>query len=144
MPTPPIARFTVCGSAVKFTLTTTWPAPGACRIQLNTLMLSVSSMMLAPRSIAGTVFFNWIRLLYQASNERGSFVCAATLIVFALGGTGSHGSPVVNPALSLASHCIGVRSPSRPFSFGHPVTPMGSFTSCLRFGGVVFMPISSP
>ena len=41
-------------------------------------------------------------------------------------------------------HCIGVRSPSRPFSFGQPVMPIGSRTSSLRVGSVVRMPISSP
>ena len=65
-------------------------------------------------------------------------------MVFALGGTGSHGIPVVKPACVFPSHCMGVRSPSRPFSFGQPVIPMGSFTSSLRVGGVVFIPISSP
>jgi hypothetical protein len=44
----------------------------------------------------------------------------------------------------LSSHCIGVRSPSRPFSFGQPLRPIGSFTSSWRIGGVVFIPISSP
>ncbi len=40
----------------------------------------------------------------------------------------------LNPAFLESSHCMGVRSPSRPFSLGQPVTPMGSFTSSLRGG----------
>jgi len=73
-------------------------------------------------------------------------VSAATLLLAALAGIGSH---VVTPdgekpAFGAPLHCIGVRSPSRPFSFGQPVMPTGSRTSSLRFGGVVTMPISSP
>ncbi len=48
---------------------------------------------------------------------------------------------VLKPACGLeASHCMGVRSPSRPFSLGQPVMPMGSFTSSRRVGVAVVMP----
>src|SRR2546429_2172942 len=46
-------------------------------------------------------------------------------------------SAVLKPAFFVVSHCIGVRSPSRPFSSGQPIFPMGSWTSSLRAGGVV-------
>ena len=53
--------------------------------------------------------------------ESGSLLSASTLYLDALGGTGSQGfADEVKPASAEASHCIGVRSPSRPFSFGQP------------------------
>ena len=64
--------------------------------------------------MTGFVFFNSIRALCHASSEFGSPSCALTFTVLYVGGTGSQGVPVVNPALVLSSHCIGVRSPSRP------------------------------
>src|SRR5450631_2109961 len=142
----PRVRLTVCGSAVKLTATTTGGAPGARRIQLSTLLLAVSSVVSKQTAKAGLVFLSWIRFRYQPSNELGSAFSACTLMVFALGGTGSHGLALAleKPALAVASHCMGVRSPSRPLSLGHPVMPTGSFTSSLRVGGVVFIPISSP
>src|SRR5215469_12807271 len=119
-------------------------APGAWRIQLNTFGFSVSNITFAPLAITGFVLLSSISPLYQDSRELGSPFCAFTFTVVYAGGIGSQGVPVVNPALGESSHCIGVRSPSRPFSFGQPVRPTGSFTSSTRVGGVVLMPISSP
>ena len=52
---------------------------------------------------------------------------------------------MLKPAWALdVSHCIGVRSPSRPFSFGQPLMPIGSRTSSTRVGVAVRCPISSP
>jgi hypothetical protein len=55
------------------------------------------------------------------------------LCVFADGGIGNQGLPVVNPTFVPLIHCIGVRSPSRSLSSGQPSAPMGSFTSSLQF-----------
>src|SRR5712692_4663154 len=70
------------------------------------------------------------------NTELGSFDSVAALWDLELGGTGSHGSFWLNPAFVSVFHCIGVRSPSRPISCGHPVRPIGSFTSSLRLGSL--------
>src|ERR1700739_1159619 len=103
-------------------------------------------MVSEPSEKARLVFLSRIRVWYQVRSDFGSPFSICTLTVEAFGGTGSQGFAVgaSNPAFGADVHCMGVRSPSRPLSFGQPVRPTGSFTSSFRVGGVVFMPISSP
>ena len=70
----------------------------------------------------------------------GVFGFGGDVVGFVAGGDGEPGLPLVKPAFGVVFHCMGVRSPSRPFSLGHPVRPIGSLTSSLRVGGVVFHP----
>src|SRR6185437_17159702 len=88
---PDAVRSTVCGSAVKFNATMTGGAPGALRSQLKTFVFSVSSIVLAPRASATFDFLSRMRVRYQARSELGSFSSVCTLMVEALGGTGSQG-----------------------------------------------------
>src|SRR2546430_9628827 len=111
-------RFIACRSAVKFKLTTTVAVPGASRFQLRTWLFNLSSITFEPWASAALVFLSLISARYHASKESGSRSSALTLISFALCGTGSHGFPVVKPAFTPESHCIGVRSPSRPRFLG--------------------------
>lgn len=58
-------------------------------------------MLSSPRK-AGWVFFSAISWLYQVSRDAGSFFSAATLMMFAEGGTGNQGLPVENPTVKKA------------------------------------------
>src|SRR5579859_3717491 len=130
-----------------FSATTTVDPPSsveALRVNANTCSSSPTASY-APFRNAGSSFLNNNSRLYILKIESGSAFSVSTLYFTALGGIGSHGFvPVVKPACFPAFHCIGVRSPSRPFSFGQPSFPIGSCTSSLRAGSVVRIPISSP
>src|ERR1700751_227922 len=135
-----------CVMAVMLQATTTAGGPGAEGSHESTRLLSVSSMICLPSWNAGTVLRSSMSFLYQLIMELGSASSLWTLTEMKVSGMGSQvlTPGLEKPALGPLSHCMGVRSPSRPFSLGQPVMPMGSRTSALRVGCVVFMPISSP
>lgn len=79
---------------------------------------------ISPAFSAGWCALNQASRLVKLSTEVGSADSAPYVIAEAL--MGSHGVPVVKLAPGVASHGIGVRSPSRPTGKGQYLLPTGS------------------
>src|SRR5260370_42320053 len=113
------------------------------RTQTRALSGSRFNRTVSPSANAGALRRSLMRSRYQARSDCGAALSTATFVFVKDEGIGSQVfAALLKPAFFVPVHCMGVRSPSRPFSFGHPARPRGSRTSSFRVGVVVFMPIS--